>query len=229
MDGSLVAKDSWRLRRLPRDWRIAAIFMVLNPKKRVGTSMSPISSNAYGRLFVFFLLLLAYSIAIFGIIPMIMLIFGLVMADRKKDCGFIAFASRVIDGYAQLLFALTFLATAYFTYCYATEEYYSDDLEQAIVFGILALSALALMVAQKALFLEPLSAHNDWINGHGVFRSSVKTVRSSSNTPSRLKVRKFRTGQSVADELLKWGKLRDDGHISEAEFLEMKDQLLERR
>ena len=33
---------------------------------------------------------------------------------------------------------------------------------------------------------------------------------------------------SVADELIKWGKLKEDGHISEDEFNEAREKLLKR-
>lgn len=194
--------------------------------------MSPISSSAYGRLFIFILLVLLSSVVLLGIVPLIMLIFGLLMADRKRDSGYIGFASRVIDGYAQLVFALSFVTTAYYIYEYANHEYsyyHGSDVEQILTFGIITVGALAMMVAQKYLFLQPLVAHSDWIDSHGVFRSKARPKTAKSNAPSRLQVRKYRTGQSVADELMKWGKLRDDGHISDAEFFEMKDQLLQRR
>ena len=37
-----------------------------------------------------------------------------------------------------------------------------------------------------------------------------------------------RTQVSVADELLKWAKLKEDGHISEEEFQEARDKLLKK-
>jgi len=104
---------------------------------------------------------------------------------------------------------------------------YGHPEEDAIVSLILASIALAYFILVHFLFLKPLKSHRDWIVANGIFSSKPKSAIQSNLDVDIIKGEKLKQ-YSVADELLKWAKLKEDGHISEIEFKEARDKLLKR-
>ncbi|MBA4060164.1 MAG: hypothetical protein C0470_07285 [Verminephrobacter sp.] len=69
--------------------------------------------------------------------------------------------------------------------------------------------------------------HQGWIVENGIFssRSKVSLTPSATLDIDIIKGERLKN-YSVADELLKWAKLKEDGHISEQEFNEARTKLL---
>lgn len=79
------------------------------------------------------------------------------------------------------------------------------------------------------LFFKPLSQHREWVEVNGMFSAKAKslTKTKAESEVDIIKGEKLKQ-YSVADELIKWGKLKEDGHISEDEFNEAREKLLKR-
>ena len=79
------------------------------------------------------------------------------------------------------------------------------------------------------LFHAPLKRHSAWVEHNPIFlrRSTIRLKAQKATEMDIIKGEKLKQ-YSVADELLKWAKLKDDGHISEEEFKEARDKLLKK-
>ena len=78
----------------------------------------------------------------------------------------------------------------------------------------------------QVLFLKPMRANEDWL----VQKVSANGGRSTSGNTGEIDIIKGERLRSfsVADELLKWAKLKEDGLITEQDFAEARRKLLER-
>ena len=180
-------------------------------------SNKPFDSSDAGKLFVFALLSIPPTIFIVGIVPVLFLLFGVFMLRKSGDFGHIETAARNYRIFCILVF-LGLAGTAAYIFV--------ESLVEAAVFAASALIPLCYMAVMQALFLKPLRANRDWIAEkvsavHG--RSKLSNVGEIDIIKGE-RLRSF----SVADELLKWAKLKDDGHITEQEFSEARRKLLER-
>jgi hypothetical protein len=87
----------------------------------------------------------------------------------------------------------------------------------------------AYLVFVQVLFFNPLKSHSEWISVNGIFSSKPKSAMpiSTGAEVDIIKGEKLKK-YSVADELIKWAKLKEDGHITEEEFDEARTKLLKR-
>ena len=90
-------------------------------------------------------------------------------------------------------------------------------------FGI----SIAYLKAVNNLFYSPLKRHSEWVAVNGIFSGKSKAdIKSATESEMDIiKAEKLKQ-YSVADELMKWGKLKEEGHISEDEFNQAKAKLL---
>ena len=81
--------------------------------------------------------------------------------------------------------------------------------------------------AVNNLFYSPLKRHSEWVAVNGIFAGKSKSdIKSATESEMDIiKAEKLKQ-YSVADELMKWGKLLEEGHISEDEFNQAKAKLL---
>ena len=109
------------------------------------------------------------------------------------------------------------------------ENIYGNGKINFIVSVILSGIALTYLILIKTLFLNPLKSHSEWIEKNGIFSSKSKSSISQLKTSDINIMKSEKLKQySVADELLKWTKLKDGGHISEDEFNEAREKILKR-
>lgn len=189
----------------------------------------PFNSNDAGKLFVFALLIIPPTILIAGIIPVLFLIFGLFMLRKSGDFGHIETASRNYWIFCILaFFALLGIAGFWFLeYMGEKPEYRSgSDLGATIAAVVWSLVPLFYIGLMEALFLSPMRANREWIAEKFSVTSRGPTS-SGAGAIDIIKGERLRSF-SVADELLKWAKLKEDGHITEQEFSEARRKLLER-
>lgn len=186
---------------------------------------TPMTSNEQIKLLIF-TMLLAPSIPLFvGIIPVLFLIFGVVMMRKNSDFSHIETSAKIYKYYVYLLLTGLIL---FGLYCATTLGASSrwDRLDQQF-YASIALSGVAIfyIVILNFLFLNPLRRHSAWVEKSGIFSSKTKVVEDS-NEVDIIKGDKLRTF-SVADELIKWAKLKDDGHITEQQFNDARKKLLQ--
>ena len=114
--------------------------------------------------------------------------------------------------------------------CYLVVEdfgVYSDRYsDYAALTALGSLIPLIYIFVMERLFLKPLRANKEWI----AEKVSVLLGRSPLGSTCGIDIIKGERLRSfsVADELLKWAKLQNDGHITEQEFFEERRKLLER-
>lgn len=190
---------------------------------------TPLSSSDLSKLLIFALLSLpTFVVGGIGIIPVIFLVFGLVMTKRNSDFSHIETGAR---NYHRLLTFAVFASAAaafYFGIDYSgCENYCSTD--GLLTFAILVPVLLFYMIAMQKLFLAPLLSHREWVEKNGIFSSKPKDQKNGSQQAdiNIIGGEKFKS-YSVADELLKWAKLKEDGHITEEQYNEARNKLLQR-
>ena len=107
----------------------------------------------------------------------------------------------------------------------------SGEIESHLIVFFMAIVVIIIsvfyLVVLRYLYYMPLLRNKDWVVGNGIFSSLSKNdiIISPLNKVDIIKGEKLKS-YSVADELLKWAKLKDDGHISEQEYNQVRDKLL---
>ena len=189
----------------------------------------PLTSGDQGKLLIFSLLLLPSLVFLFGVIPAIFLAFGIYMMKKNQDFSSIDTAVKNFKGYTWLALIVCSLSSVYFGNKYFTAEHsYDYKWEFSISLVSVAISFAYLVVIQ-ILFYTPLSKHSEWVSVNGIFSTKIKSVKIDGGE-SKVKIidgenlKKY----SVANELIKWASLKEDGHISEVEFNDAKAKLLNR-
>lgn len=196
----------------------------------------PLTAGEQSKVMIFILLLLPLVFFLVGIIPAIFLIFGVVMMKKSGDFGHIETAVRNFKGYVILALILGILVSAYFIflhftaedriYEYSGEYKYTEDIFTSLILSVVPFIYLMLI---NNLFINPLRLHIEWIVANGIFASKPKENKKQSEKydVDIINSEKLKS-YSVADELLKWAKLKEDGHISEQEFNDARKKLLKR-
>lgn len=164
-----------------------------------------------------------------GIIPVLFLAFGLYMMKKSEDFSHLSTAVKNTKIYLWLGFLL-FLGLA--LYCvptsFAEDSWYRQD-EEFIDFLAISFRIAAYIVLINTLFLSPLMNHRDWVVKNGIFSNKPKIIDppQEEQNINIIKGEKFKA-YSVADELLKWAKLKEDSLITEEEFNDARKKLLQR-
>lgn len=205
----------------------------------------PLSSNDQGKILIFSLLLAPTVVLGVGVIPALFIGFGIFMLKKHEDFSHIETAVRNAKGYLVLLSVGCILAAIYWLNTYGNPDHMSRSFNyttmeatwdlywmrdgEFIISSILSSIAFAYLILLHHLFFKPLKSHSEWVEKNGIFSSKPKSLNTENNT-SKVDIIKgdMLKQYSVADELLKWVKLKEDGHITEAEFNEARDKLLKR-
>lgn len=180
-------------------------FKCINCGTYLKSSDSPLDGTERVKVALYFVLVCISNI--FGIIPLLISLAAIYIMKKDKSFDAIKNFRKFIYGYL-ISFVIFFLSVA--------------DLrgeEVAIIF----VASLIFIWAENYLFYEPLEAHQDWIIKHGIFsdkpneKSIIKSMKEAFQKPQSC---------SIADELLKWKALLDQGVITEEEFNQRRDSLL---
>lgn len=167
-------------------------------------------SNDAGKLFVFVLFLIPPSIFLAGLVPVLFLLFGALMFRKSGNFGHIETAARNY----RLFCILAFLGLVGLS-GYSVLEYFWRDrnswgidyhLRDATAFAVGSLIPLFYIAVMQFLFLKPMRANEDWL----AQKFSENSGRSTSGNTGEIDIIKGERLRSfsVADELLKWAKLR---------------------
>ena len=180
---------------------------------------SPLSSSEQAMVILFGILLLpSWLLMGAGVIPSLVLVFGIVMMMRSGDFSHVRTAGLVFKalGGLALVVAMIFTVISYRP-GYRLED---DGIAAAIVAGFY-------LITVHFLFLRPLTKHSDWVAANGIFATKPKAATSAGAKPSTGMAKAEATkAPSIADELQKWVSLKEAGHITEEEFAEVRRKLL---
>jgi hypothetical protein len=192
-------------------------------------SNQPINSSDQSKILIFGLLMLPPIGFLVGVIPALFLLFGIYMMKRNEDFSHVATAVRNFRGYVTLIL----IGCAIYAAICATTLNEKDDWNRRDKEFYISLAysgiCIAYLIFVKSLFLSPLSKHSEWVELNGIFATKPKDPSDAVafGEVDIIKGEKLKQ-YSVADELIKWAKLKDDGHISDEEFNEARKKLLNR-
>lgn len=139
------------------------------------------------------------------------------MTWRSRSISHLRTAGRIISG----LFGLILTGSVIFGLRALTEPY-GDGAVTGFAIGA---AALVVMIVTHYLFTRALDPYEIWVSENGLFPARASSNPTDDPAASIVKVEKLRSF-SVADELLKWSKLHDEGVISDEEYAAAKKRLL---
>lgn len=180
----------------------------------------PLSSTDHTKLVGFILLMLIAIASVgIGVLPALLLIYGIFMAKYQRDFTYIEGACK----WSMVIIVVGALVGTF-------SLFVTFDSGRGRSFFILCIlvyiSAGIYILAIKKLFLAPLSEHKEWVIHNGIFSNKTKVTKPRAAASVNIPITKGVSQYSVADELLKWTKLKNDGVVSEEEFNAAKSQLL---
>jgi hypothetical protein len=195
------------------------------------TNDQPLNSSDQSKILIFGLLLVP-TLFFVGVIPVIFLTFGVWMLKKNEDFSHIETAVRNVRAYCFVVFAGCALFAVYYANRVWQAEaddwdrkYYADFV---IGWTVAAAIALAYFTLAKVLLLNPMRGHEKWIETNGMFSTKSKAAapNGKQSDVSIVQGGRMSPSYSVADELIKWSKLKDDGHITAEQYNAAKDKLL---
>jgi hypothetical protein len=194
----------------------------------------PLNSSDQSKILIFSLLLAPSVVLGVGAIPALFIGFGVFMLKRHEDFSHVQTAVRNSKAYISLLLTGCILVAIYLGSTYGSPDhtshfgswYNKDKFILSLAYSGVALTYIILI---NILFLKPLISHSEWVEKNGIFSSKSKSSISlpDASDVNIIKGEKLKQ-YSVADELIKWAKLKEDGHISQSEFNEARAKLLKR-
>jgi len=150
------------------------------------------------------------------------------MLRKSGDFSHIETATRNYWVFCMLAFlGLIGVATSQFLeYFNSADQWGTRSLHNSIEVAASSLIPLFYIAVMELLFLKPMRANRNWF----ARKFSAIREKSASGNAGEIDIIKGERLRSfsVADELLKWAKLKEDGHITEREFSEARRKLLER-
>ena len=188
----------------------------------------PLSSGDHSKIVIFILLFLPSIGFLVGVIPAILLIFGIFMMKKNEDFNHIKTAVKICRGYIFVCVLVSVGMFMYWGYHSITHQTSMSFFNWASLLILMLIPILYLVFLSK-LFFNPLSRHKKWVEVNGIFSTKPKSGKDSNNQSEVNIIKGEKLKQySVADELIKWAKLKEGGHISDEEFNEARVKLLKR-
>jgi len=193
----------------------------------------PLSATEHFKVGIFLLLLIpAIFPLLVGIIPALFLAFGYYMMKKNNDFASVEASVKAVNIYLMLVAILLIIFTVYFANEYfngKNNSYYRQGFDETWIGISFLVTTWAYFLVVKYLYFKPLQNHSEWVVVNGTFSNKTKkpisnNIKASVDILQSEKLKPY----SVADELLKWAKLKEDGLISEEEFNEARSKLLNR-
>lgn len=187
---------------------------------------TPLSSKDHTKIVIFIILNMALSIIIVGIIPSIIILIGYYIARKNKDFNYVSVSVKFYSIYFYLIIFI-FIIVIFFNIdgLLSENNWIFRESKDIILFSLSAIfiSIFYIFISMK-LFHSPLSQHCQWVEYNGMFSKYERAVSNPSGI-DLIKYNKFKS-YSVSEELLNWAKLKESGYITEKEFIEIKNNLL---
>jgi len=186
----------------------------------------PLSSGDHSKIVIFILLFLPSIGFLVGVIPAILLIFGIFMMKKNEDFNHIKTAVKICRGY---IFVCVLVSVGISMHLYIDLYRTGMSFFTLVLLLIMMSIPILYLVFLSKLFFNPLSRHKKWVEVNGIFSTKPKSGKDSNNQSEVNIIKGEKLKQySVADELIKWAKLKEGGHISDEEFNEARVKLLKR-
>ena len=186
----------------------------------------PLSSGDHSKIVIFILLFLPSIGFLVGVIPAILLIFGIFMMKKNEDFNHIKTAVKICRGY---IFVCVLVSVGISMHLYIDLYRTGMSFSTLVLLLIMMSIPILYLVFLSKLFFNPLSRHKKWVEVNGIFSTKPKSGKDSNNQSEVNIIKGEKLKQySVADELIKWAKLKEGGHISDEEFNEARVKLLKR-
>ncbi|MBB3190925.1 SHOCT domain-containing protein [Halomonas cerina] len=202
----------------------------------------PLTSGQQTSMLIFILMMIPAIGFLGGIIPALLMVWGVTMAKRNQDFSYIRNTMIAIRWYLYLL-ALGVGTTAVAVWI----DSYSPGIEELGLF-LTPLVPLISLVLVRIMFYEPLLEHRDWVIEHGIFSNEHSVQCGNRSTGQRLISRFFSrkvpttqpsapvqsatssnsVENSPVNELERWARLREANAISEDEYRQAKQALMQR-
>ena len=135
---------------------------------------SPLTSNDQAKLLIFTLLLAPSIIFGAGVIPAILLIFGIYMMKRNHDFSHIDVAFKNFRRYTLFLL----VGALIWSILWALQEYNREWFAPLILISI---PAFAYYIFVDHLFYRPLKSRYLWVEKNGIFSSQETKLNNTSN------------------------------------------------
>ncbi|MHA3093335.1 SHOCT domain-containing protein [Acinetobacter brisouii] len=180
-------------------------------------------SNDLAKILFFIVIQTATCFLFFwGVLPTILLFVAYLLSRRDKDLSMLNKAITFARRYAFLSIVIGVGIIVFIGLFDTDSDYMSDFLKNAFLGVVLILGiGLCYIFFLNYLFRNPLNRYQAFVAENGIFGSSVRSQKEL----SILKTENMKS-YSVADELLKWKELKDQGLVTEKEFEEMKRKIM---
>lgn len=187
---------------------------------------TPLTSSDHSKILVFVLVMLPVIGFFVGVAPAVFLLFGVFMMKKNNDFSHITTAVRNSKIYLYIALAIAGGCAAWFATTLGAYNRWDRQGEEFLVSCIAVGVVLFYLLILNVLFYKPLSQHKVWVADNSIFSSKPKASTQSSDIDI-IKGERMKSF-SVADELIKWAKLKEDGHISKQEYNDARKKLLQR-
>lgn len=196
------------------------------------STSQPLTSEDQSKLLIFALLMLpTIPLMLAGVIPIVLLAFGIYMMRKSQDFSHVEVAVKNFKRFTYLvaLIGIGIFIDSLIDYLRNDDSWYYSYVIEHMWYGFWTLApAIAYSFIVEYLFLKPLSEHRNWVAENGIFSfKSGLLIQKKEKELDIIKGEKLKQF-SVADELLKWAKLKEDGHITDEEFKEAREKLLKK-
>jgi len=188
----------------------------------------PLNSTEHTKILIFLFLAIPTVLMLVGILPVLFLAFGFIMMKKNNDFSSVEVSVKIVKIYCHLMLVL-FFSLLLWEIFYNFVSY--DLIELMVIIPLGILLPYSYYFAVEYLYLRPLKTHQGWVTQNGVFSKEPKDLNAKKDN-SNTKVEIFQSDKlkpySVADELHKWAKLKEEGHVTEEEFNMARSKLLNR-
>lgn len=183
---------------------------------------SPLTGSENNKVVIFLLLLLPLILSGAGILPALVISFGIYMVKKYEDFSYFESVAKFVKVYAYI-FVLIFLG-------FVVRLVYESYFLRAGLAVLLSLSPIIYLILFDKFFYKPLKKHARWVEVNSIFSTKEKKSNNKSRGALLIDGKEDQVPNtnnlSVADELIKWVKLKEDGHITEKEFDAARTKLL---
>lgn len=151
------------------------------------------------------------------------------MMKKNKDFSSIDTAVKNFKKYTWLMLIACIFISLFWGYMLLSDlPFYNYSHEKNLGNSLFfTCTAIFYLIAIQSLFYSPTNNHREWIEINGFFSTKPKTAELKKINPETHSIKsESQNIYSSADELIKWVKLKEDGHISDEEFNKEKARIL---
>lgn len=190
----------------------------------MSSNKSPIPSNALGKIIFFIIFQIAICFLVgWGVIPAVVLLIGYFLSKRDENPHSLLKAIKVSKFYVYFTFVAILFIWA-MVFIQSGWEEASKGLAAALVLLIIGVIYIVLI---NVLLKQTVLSYPSLMKSKGLFSTKKSNDSININTLNVVQVESVKNTSSV-DDLFKLKELKDQGLISEDEFLKMKSKIMEK-